>query len=161
MKIYKSDMAALFMTFLLIVVGLALTPTVVSSCDDARYIGYSQANAMDPATSNSTATTYTARNDSLTYAYFTITLNDTSNYGLTTVDCSSNITYTVATKTLAFDVGVLNVSKDYLATIGYFYIAMDATSQALLLLVPLFYIVIILAVGAVAVYAQFKGMKGG
>ena len=85
--------------FVLIVLALALTPSVASFTTDAGYAAYTEYKEIQPLVSNATTTTYTARNDSTTYEYWTISLNDTTaDTGLTTVDPANNITYTVTAK---------------------------------------------------------------
>ena len=140
----KFDMEVLGL-FLILVVCLALTPTIATSITDAKYIPETEYRVIDISASNDTAAlTYAARNSSATYAYFTITLNTTNSYGLTTVDCSTNITYTVATRVITFKATTLN--KDVNATITYYWQYITGGPSALLDLVPLLWIVAVIAV---------------
>jgi len=142
----SSDIVGTLGLVLILVVCLAITPNVLSSSVDAKYVAFTESQEIVPSVSNSTAAlTYAARNTSSTYAYFGIVLNATDAYGLTTVDCSQNITYTEATKIIAFDSGVLNKTVVYLATISYQYIAISSAMATLLDLIPLFWVVAILA----------------
>jgi hypothetical protein len=153
----SETMKQVFAVFLLVVISLAFTPSVASFVTDAEYTEYTDSLEVVPATSNSTTTTYTARNDSSTYAYFTITLNTTSAYGLTTIEEATNITYTVATKTLTFKSGVLTSGTAYLVTVVYY--TEDLTSTvvlALLPIVPILWVVAVLAVGVVMVTVLLK-----
>lgn len=142
----------LFGVFLVIVLALALTPTIASSVTDGKYIQVTEIKTITPSSSNATTLTNEARNDSDTYAYFHITLNNTDAYGLTAVHVASNITYTETTKSLAFKVGVLNSSIVYNATITYYYVAMSTAAQSLIGIVPIIWVVVVLAVGISAIY---------
>lgn len=141
---------------LILVIALAVTPNVATSTTDAKYVPATEYKEIQPLVSNSTsALAHSARNDSATYAYFTILLNDTSAYGLTEVDCSSNITYTVATKIVLFKDGVFDDGKIYNCTILYYWNSMSGTAQETLLdLVPLLWIVAI--IGAIVVFVTKK-----
>lgn len=151
-------MKAIIATFILIILALALTPTLAGFVGDSAYQPYTEQKTIVSGTSNSTsALTNNARNDSLTYAYFVITLDQANMYGVTTVDVTTNITYTESTKVIAFDVGVFDKTKTYVCTITYFtddYTS--AASLALIAIVPIMWVVIILAVGIVAISHQLK-----
>ena len=150
----------LIITFFVIILALALTPAVASFATDSKYQAVQEVKTIAPLVANSTTLTYDARNDSATYQYFRITLNDTSAYGLTTVEVATNITYTVSSKLLTFKDGVLDNGKIYNATINYD--TDDLTSTAIVALigiVPLIWVVVILAVGIVAIKLQIG--KGG
>jgi hypothetical protein len=144
--------------FILIVIGLALTPSVASFTTSGAYTEYQEYKEIEPLVANSTTLTYDARNDSTTYEYFTITLNDTTaDTGLTTIDSANNITYTVATKALAFVSGVLDDGKVYNASITYY--TDDLTNSVVLVLlpiVPLLWVVSVIAVGVVMITVLLK-----
>lgn len=149
------------MTFILLVVGLALTPSVATFTTDAKYQAVQDIAEIAPLVANSTVLTYDARNDSSTYAYFSITLDPANMYGQTDVDVTKNITYTAATDTLAFKVGVLDDGETYEATIDYYTDDLtDAATLALVVLAPLFWVVLILTIGIVAVYEQLRRPTG-
>lgn len=150
----KFDMEILGL-FLIVVVCLALTPTIATSITDAKYIPETESFVIDISVSNdTTAFTYAARNDSATYAWLSITLNTTNSYGLTVVDCSTNITYTVGTKILSFKATTLN--KDVNATITYYWQYVTGASSALLDLVPLLWIIAVIAVTVVVAAKKLK-----
>lgn len=157
----NTTMKGLIMTFVLLIIGLALTPAVASFTTDAKYQAVQDIKAIAPLTANSTVLTYQARNDSTTYGYFSITLDPANMYSQTNVDVTTNITYTVSSKTLAFKTGVLDDGETYDATIDYY--TDDLSSAAVLALValaPLLWVVILLAVGIVAIYEQLKHSTG-
>jgi len=142
----KFDMEVLGL-FLILVVCLALTPTIATSLTDAKFIPETEYKIIDADVSNSTtALTNAARNDSATYAYFTITLNDTSAYGLTTIEEATNITYTVVTKIVLFKTGVFTSTKAYNCSITYYWQYITGGSSALLDLVPVLWIIAVIAV---------------
>jgi len=153
-----SKMKSIIATFIIIILALALTPTLAAFVGDSAYQPYTEEKTIVASVSNSTsALTYTARNDSLTYAYFVITLDQANEYGVTTVDVATNITYTVATKIIAFDEGVFDTAETYVCTITYFTNALtSAANSALIAIVPIIWVVIILAVGMVAIRHQIK-----
>lgn len=150
----KFDMEILGL-FLIVVICLALTLTIATSITDAKYIPETESFVIDISVSNdTTAFTYAARNDSATYAWLSITLNTTNSYGLTVVDCSTNITYTVGTKILSFKATTLN--KDVNATITYYWQYVTGASSALLDLVPLLWIIAVIAATVVVAAKKLK-----
>lgn len=154
----NSDMTQMLGLMIIVIIALALTPTVASAVGSAGYVAQTDYKVIVPATSNSTsALTYTARNDSSTYAYFTIVANDTLNEGLAgllTVDCSKNITYTVSTGIVLFKTGVFVKATPYNMSITYYYQSLDAAEISLLAIVPLLWVVMILS--AVVVFVVYK-----
>jgi hypothetical protein len=161
----SSEMKQVLAVFVLVVLALALTPSVASFATDAAYTEYTDFVNLDPSAGNSTVLSYEARNDSTTYAYFTITLNVTSEYGSTTIDCTSNITYTEATQTLEFNVdtddsGPFDPAVAYGVTIVYY--TNELTNGVVLVLVPiatLLWVVAVLAVGVTMITVLLK--RGG
>lgn len=161
----NSSMQKLMAVFILIVLALALTPSVASFVTDANYTQYTDYKLITAGTSNSTTTTYTARNDSATYAYFTVTIvaggtGEESEYGSTTIHYT-NFTYTVSSKTLAFTgvgaAGPFDEAKTYNMSIAYY--TVDLTSDvviALLPIVPILWVVAVLAVGVTTVVILLK-----
>jgi hypothetical protein len=156
----SSQLKQIITVFLILVIGLALTPTVQNMVTDSRYIPITEDFEIEPLVANSTTTTYTARNDSSTYAYFTIVLNDTTaDDPADTAIYLGNFTYTVSSKLLTFVDGVLDDGKIYLATVTYYYIAMGAAAISMVDLVPLFYVIALVAVCTVTIIVILK--KGG
>jgi hypothetical protein len=157
-----SKMKALVITSLMIVLAMALTPAIGSFTIDAQYQPVQDVKTIVSGTSNSTsALTYHARNDSATYGYFIITLDQANEYGVTTVNVATNITYTTGTKVVLFKTGVFDKTKTYICTINYFTLDLtDAASLALIVIVPLLWVVIILAIGIIAIYEQLKHSTG-
>lgn len=150
-------MSQLLGLLIIVIIALALTSTVSTAAIDAAYAPFTENKVIVPSTSNSTtALTHPARNDSATYAWFTITTDNATNYGLYVIDCANNITYTVATKIIAFDVGVFNASLIYTCTINYYWLSLGAAEQTLLSLVPLFWVTLILAAVVVVVIYKLK-----
>lgn len=150
----KFDMEILGL-FLIVVICLALTPTIATSITDAKYIPETENRVIDISVLNSTTPlTYAARNDSATYAWFSITLNATNSYGLTVVDCSTNITYTVGTRVILFKVGTLD--KDVNCTITYYWQYVTGAPSALLDLVPLLWIIAVIAVTVVVAAKKLR-----
>jgi hypothetical protein len=149
----SGTMKQVLAVFITIVLGLALTPSVGSFTTDAGYTQTTEYKEIQPLVANSTTLTYDARNDSTTYAYFTISLNDTTaDTGLTTLDEANNMTYTESTKTVTFTSGVLDDGKVYNATISYY--TEDLTNDVVLVLLPIapiLWIVAVIAVGIVAI----------
>lgn len=152
-KATMSPMRSLFLVFILVVAGLAMTPSIASMTTDAKYMEHTEAKAIDPAVSNDTALTYSARNAS---AYFTITLNATESNGLTTLTYTTHFKYS-ADKTITFS--SLNKTVAYLATIVYYYVAMSSIGQSLLTLTPLLWVMGLIAVAVIACYIALRKTK--
>lgn len=159
----NKSMNQIMATFILVVLALALTPAVASSVTDAGYVPVTEYQVIDADVSNSTsALTYAARNDSATYAYFTISIvtggdATVSMYGLADIDVSTNITYTVATKIIDFKAGVLDKTKEYNMSITYYTDELtSAVALVLLPIVPVLWVVGVLAVAVVAITYQLK-----
>lgn len=153
----SKSMQQVLATFVLIVIMLALTPSVASFATDAGYQYVTDSLEVTPSSSNSTTLTYYARNDSATYEYFVISLNASSAYGLTDVEVATNITYTESTKTLTFNTGVLVSSTVYLVTVAYQ--TDDLTSAAVAALIPItpiLWVVAVLAIGITAIVYELK-----
>lgn len=157
------QMNQLIAVFVLIVLALALTPAVASFTTDATYQSVVEYHLIDADVSNSTsALAYAARNDSDTYEYFTIVIvaggtGTVSEYGSAVIDCSQNITYTEATQIIDFDAGVFDKTKTYNMSITY--LTDELTSDvviALLPIVPILWIVAVLAVGVTTVNYLLK-----
>ena len=155
----NAQLKKLFGVSLAVILGLSILVSVATMTEDAPYIAISEDFVIDTAVSNSTTTTQIARNDSITYEYFDITLNATSVYGLTTIEEATNITYTVSTKELEFKEGVLNASTNYLASVDYYYARMGDAGISLVALVPLLFVVLIIAVVMVFVKDYLDKMK--
>lgn len=137
--------------FLILVIGLALTPTISTALVDSKYSAFTENDTVQPLVANTTTTYYEGRNDSTTYAWFTIILNDTTTYGTYTLDYT-NFTYTTATKLITFKANVLDDGKIYNAQIKYYYLSVTGAGSALLDLVPLFWVIgLIAAITVVAI----------
>lgn len=160
----SAQMKQVLGVFVLIVLALALTPSVGSFATDATYTDYTDYKLITAGTSNATTTTYTARNDSSTYAYFTVVIvaggtGTTSEFSSATIDYT-NFTYTVATKTLIFDgtaEGPFDETKTYNMSITYY--TQDNTNDVALVLlpiVPILWVTAVMAVGIVMVTVLLK-----
>jgi hypothetical protein len=142
--------------FVLIVIALALTPAVGSFVTDAGYTEYTDTNTIDADVSNSTTLTYTPRNDSATFAYFTVTCDPANAYGDTTVDVANNMTY-LSAKTVDWlgNTGLggpWDDAEEYDLTITYY--TEDLTNSVVLVLlpiVPILWITAVIAVGIVMI----------
>ena len=150
-------------TFLLIVLALALTPSVASFATSAGYTQVTEYQEIDAGVSNSTeALTYVARNDSATYEYFTIAIvaggtGTVSEYGSAVIDVTSNITYTEATQIIDFASGVFDNTKTYNMSLTYWTEDLtNAVVLALIPIVPILWIVGVLAVGVTTVSILLK-----
>lgn len=152
-----TKMKALILTFLLIIVGLALTPAVASFIIDATYQNSYEEKLLTPSSSNTTTVTYNIRDTD--EAYMTIVaLNQTS---ANKTIASTEYSYTVSgAKTIL----ITNIVSDkgsaghvYYLLITYQTIDLtDAVIIALAPIVSLLWVVIVLAVGVVAIYEQLK-----
>lgn len=146
---------SLIVTFIAIVLALALTPSVASFVEDARYSLVTHPIAfddpIDPATSNDTAVTYTIRNVSTTYR---AVMKDTAANASITLVSAVNFTCTAA-KTFTFS--ALDAAKDYWGTI--YYETYELTPDVVLALnpiVPILWVVSVLAIGVTAVVYQLR-----
>lgn len=148
--------------FLIMVVALALTPTLQTASVDAQYTPFTNVNTVVVSTSNSTTLTYSARNGStnaINDLYWTISLNQTNYFGFTTIKFGNtqagNVTYS-ADKTVTFGVPCLNSTKTYLVTITYSVLSVSTAIQGLVLLLPLLWIILIIACVIVIAYKKLK-----
>jgi len=145
--------------FLIVVVGLALTPAIAAEVTRAQYghIWSEETIAVVPATSNVTTLAHgPAWNDT---TYITVVLNDTEiestgaiNYTMTyvgTYSVGANLTFAGLTAGSTYD--------------GYCtYRTKIAAMQIVLLgLAPLFWVVLLIGVAVVAIYKQFKPKAHG
>jgi hypothetical protein len=153
--------------FLILVIALALTPSIATSTVQAQYSQFTDSKVIVVATSNATTLTYAAENAStgaLNDLWWTITLNQTDVYGLTTVLFASGNVSLTATSTLTFaggggtGQGCLTTGKTYLVTITYNALEASGPIQALVTLVPLFWIIAIIAAAVVIIYKVLQGM---
>lgn len=154
----KGSMKQLMGVFILTVLALALTPAVASSVTDAGYVPNTEYALIDADVSNSTsALTYDARNDSATYAYFDIVIvaggtGTVSEYGSAVIEVATNITYTEATKIIEFKSGVFDETKTYNMSITYHTEGLTSSAVlALLPIVPILWVVAILATGILTI----------
>lgn len=149
---------------MLIVLALALTPAVASFVTDAGYSQTTEYKLIDADVSNSTsALTYDARNDSDTYAYFSIIIvaggtAEISEYGSATIEVATNMTYTESTKIITFDeTGLFDPTKTYNMSITYSTVDLtSAVVTALLPIVPILWVVAVLAVGIITITVLLK-----
>lgn len=143
----------LFMTFLMIVIGLALTPSVASFGTDALYQETIQTiafGAEETASSGNITltTTYEVRTDGTITS--TLYLNTTN---ATTTPTGYDVT---GTKEITI-YGMSPTDGDYWGTVTYE--TDDLTETAVTALAPLaslLYVVVVLAVGISAIYVQLK-----
>lgn len=145
------------MTFLMLVIGLALTPSVASFATDALYQETTQTIAygspLDPGTSNVTTPTYDARiNGTATAVLYQVSDNATvtspADYNVT-ANAVDEITWSG-----------LDNGEDYWGTVTYE--TDELTSTAVTALVPLsslLYVVVVLAVGIGAIYLQLGKLR--
>ena len=143
----------LFITFLMIVLGLALAPSVATFATSAEYQEVTQEIAygspIDPAVANTTTTLYTIYNVSTTYR---AELKQASDNVSIVLVSETNFTCTAA-KTFTY--AELDNTETYWGTI--YYDTIDLTSSAVLALVPLaplLYVVTVIAIGMVAIKVQ-------
>lgn len=147
--------------FILVVLALALTPAVGSFVTDAAYTEYTDTNTIDADVSNSTTLSYSARNDSSTFAYFTVTCDPANAYSDTTVDVANNMTY-LSDKTVNWlgntgTGGPWTSTEDYDLTIVYY--TDDLTNSVVLVLlpiVPILWVVAVMAVGVTLITVLLK-----
>jgi hypothetical protein len=157
----NSKMKGLILTFILIVVGLALTPTIGAFAVSANYTYAYQENTLVPHTSNVTSVSYNIRETDEVYVTI-IALNKTDSN--TTIP-STDYSYTV---TGAKAITIANIVSDAGSSGHEYYLlityqTIDLTSSvivALTPLVPIFWVVVILAVGVTAIYVQLKKVSG-
>lgn len=147
----------IFLTFLMLVIGLALTPSVASFATDALYQETTQTIAygspLDPGTSNVTVPTYDSRiNGTAVAVLYQVSDN-------TTVTTPSDYNVTVTAVDAITWTGLDN-GEDYWGTITYE--TDELTSTAVTALVPLsslLYVVVVLAVGIAAIYLQIGKIR--
>jgi hypothetical protein len=161
----QGQMKQVMAVFIMVVIALALTPSVASFTTDAGYTEYTQYALIDADVSNSTTLTYNARNDSDTYEYFSVVIvaggtAEVSEFGSATLDYT-NFSYTVSSKALAIssakDDGPLDSSKTY--NMSYTYYTEDLTNDVVLVLLPIapiLWVVATLAVGVTTITLLLK-----
>ena len=146
-----------FSIFLLVIIALALTPSISSSTVDAKYgNGHIQTNLVDPSADNRTVLTYgNVRNLS---AYITVRLNGTE------ITQSGALNYTVSylgTYSVGGNVTLagLDNSKVYNVYVEYDYLV-PVMLVSLLSLAPLMWIVLIVGITVAYVVLHFRGIRG-
>jgi hypothetical protein len=153
------SMKALVITFLLIVLGLALTPAVGSFTVDASYTSYQEVTHLVPASSNTTTVTYNIRDSDEAYVSIIAWDNDDSNATVTGYTYVASGAKTIAITGIVPTGG--SADRDFWLWITYSTI--DLTSApvlALVVIAPLLWVVLILAIGIVAIYKQLKHSTG-
>lgn len=147
----------LFLTFLMVVIGVALTPSVASFAADALYQETTQTIAygspIDPSSSNVTTPTYDARINGTCVAV----LKDVTTNTTQTVVTDYNVTANAVDE---ITWSGLDNTETYWGTVTYE--TDDLTSTAVTALVPLaslMYVVVVLAIGMAAIYMQLKTRK--
>jgi len=135
----------------LIVIGLALTPTVGDQTVYSKY-WYAQDEAHDvvPATANTTTVNYGPVWNRT--GYITVLYNGTNE-----IPATGAVNYTVTAAT-TFTFGGLTKGSVYNMTISYSYLTGDAIVIALVDLAPMFWAMFIIAIPAVAVYLKYRGL---
>lgn len=99
---------------ILLIIGVNLVPTVVSTVQEAGFSTITQNKVVVVSTSNATTVTYGIRNGSS--SYFRVTLNQTDKNGRTTLVYVTDFKDT-ASKTITFS--SLNATKTYAVSISY------------------------------------------
>lgn len=148
---------ALILTFLLIIVGLALTPAVASFTIDATYQNSYEEKLLTPSSSNTTTVTYNIRDTDEAYVTI-VALNQTS---ANETIASTEYSYTVsgAKTILITDIVSDKGSAGHVYYLLITYQTIDLTDAVIIALAPivsLLWVVIVLAVGVVAIYEQLK-----
>lgn len=160
MSANSKQLTQLIVVFLGIILGLALTGSVASMTQDARYIPINESFEVEPLVSLEVVTTYVARDGEADYKYFRVKLNDTDVDGRTELDVTEDITYDAGSKTLTIGDDILDEAKDYLVTVYYQYLNPSGAVQAIVTLTPLIWVLVILAIGITAIYVVLQH-KGG
>jgi hypothetical protein len=145
----KNKLKQVITTFVIIVLALALTPAVASFVEEGRYsLVTEDDHAVVPAVANTTTTEYNIRN-----VTSTIRISVYDDADDTLVD-SGDYTYVVtAVRTITFD--GLTSGEEYTVVITYQTIELTPdTVLALNTIIPILWIVIVLAVGIVAIKFQ-------
>jgi hypothetical protein len=149
---------AMVITLLLIVFGLALTPVIASSLVDAAY-GINATDTFTKAAGAGVTKVCTLSHGNL-YAGAHDTQANATHVTVTTNQSGYTVAWSVtslgsysanASITLT---GLTNGTR-YLITVVYYY-ELPAVEVALLNIVPILWVVIILAVGVVAIYIEIK-----
>jgi len=161
----NQNIVEIFALFLILVIALSLTPTIASQAVQAEYSSITQVDLMNggtacgAGTANTTTLGYTAENYStpaLNDAVWSITLNSTNAAGNTKITfVSGNVSLTALTTLTFYNV---TAGKSYSATTIYNALTTSAAVQALVTLVPLFWVLLMCAITIVITYAEFKRM---
>ena len=162
MAMADKKVTSILMTMILIVIGLALTGAVVAGVTGAQY-GRSGSETFIKLYGAGTSKACTLSTDGIIRAivsdtnatdpsYITVTTNVTQlvNWSVTSIG-----TYSAGA---VITVGSLTNNLSYLLTITYHY-KLPAIQVTLLGLIPLFWVIAIVAIGIVAVYYEFQGMN--
>lgn len=156
----NNKLKSIVATFILLIVGLALTPSVASFTTDATYqetITLIPFGSPIQSTSGGVAiapdTNYTIR-------------NVTATIHLTLYNAADNATVTgftfVVTDSKQITISDLGDTQDYWGSITYQTSELtSAASLALVGIIPLAWVVLILAIGIVAIRFQLKTGQGG
>ena len=142
----------LFITFLMIILGLALAPNVATFATSAEYQETIQAIAygspLDPSSSNVTVPTYESRISGTALAV----IYQVSDNASVTTPTDYNVTVTGVDEITW--TGLLN-TETYWGTITYETNALTSSAVlALVPLAPLLYVVTVIAIGMVAIKVQ-------
>jgi hypothetical protein len=145
----KNKLKQVITTFVIIVIALALTPAVASFVEDGRYsLVTDEYNALVPAVANTTTTEYNIRNVTSTIRITVLDQSDNSTVA------STEYTFVVtAVRTITFD--GLTSGEEYWVHVTYETVELTpATVLALNTIIPILWIVIVIAVGVVAIKIQ-------
>lgn len=150
-----SKMKAVMLTFILLVIALAITPAVGSFSVDATYTYAYQENTLVPAVSNTTTVSYNIRETDEAYVTI-VALNVTdSNNTVTSYTYAASGAKTILITGIITDKGAAGHSYYLLIT----YQTVDLTpavNLALIALAPLIWVIMVLAIGVAAIYLQLK-----
>jgi hypothetical protein len=156
-----ADTKSIMITFMLIVIGLAVTGTIASSTLAGRWGTRTQTFTHAPGDGVTKVCTLYAGILRATVAdtnatspdYLTITANITLRPNWSVTSIGTDTTGPVITMS-----GLSNAIPT-LITITYQF-SVTSAALAMLNLIPLVWIVIVLAVGVAAIYIQFRNMRG-
>ena len=150
----KSEITQMLGLLIIVVIALALTPTIQTACVDAAYAPYTESDVVTPGTANTTTLDHPARNGSATY--FTFTLNQTDSLGATTLTWLIGFNLTATSTITFYTLNHTAANEHYLVTMTYYWLSLGAAEQTLIALVPLFWVTLILASVVVVIIYKLK-----
>lgn len=150
----KSEITQILGLLIIVVIALALTPTIQTGVVDAAYAPYTESDVVTPGTANTTTLDHPARNGSA--SYFVFTLNQTDKNGDTAIVWLVGFNLTATSTITFYTLNHTAANEHYLVTMTYFWLSLGAAEQTLIALVPLFWVTLVISAMVVVIIYKLK-----